>query len=395
MLVPCKLTPAVTAVNVSGPRYGCHVLLVPDGDSDLAARLPHHSVEDWCSVSDVTCSVSVCDEPTAWKGLCGGHYKRLLDGRPLDTPLRPRRKKGEPRAECSFPGCGRPVATMRLCKTHYENSRAGKPLEPIRGSEGYPERAALCAIPDCGEKRGQSGRSLLCGPHDLRKRKYGDPLAGPPIVKRIPSAGLDCSHPGCGEAAKRHGMCTAHYQRFMAGKPMDVPVAPRVTKGPYVRNAGTQCVADDCEDPATRKGMCEKHYVRAKRADKSTGVRIRASQADWRERTRERRRAQFREWEKCNPEKVSLRDRRSKARRRVIIGTPDPLNYERIIAEHGMVCHICGDEIKSFADLHFDHVIPLARGGPHSYENVRPSHKRCNLRKGAKLLPELLAAEGR
>ena len=42
--------------------------------------------------------------------------------------------------------------------------------------------------------------------------------------------------------------------------------------------------------------------------------------------------------------------------------------------------------------LHIDHGIPLARGGPHTYENLRPAHKRCNQRKHAKLMSELIAA---
>ena len=54
-----------------------------------------------------------------------------------------------------------------------------------------------------------------------------------------------------------------------------------------------------------------------------------------------------------------------------------------------MVCHICGGEVGSLADLNMDHVIPLARGGTHTYDNIRPSHKRCNQRKHVKLLDEL------
>jgi len=37
-------------------------------------------------------------------------------------------------------------------------------------------------------------------------------------------------------------------------------------------------------------------------------------------------------------------------------------------------------------DLHFDHVIPLSKGGPHTYDNIRPAHSWCNMRKGTKLL---------
>jgi len=51
-----------------------------------------------------------------------------------------------------------------------------------------------------------------------------------------------------------------------------------------------------------------------------------------------------------------------------------------------MVCHICTEGIASLDDLHFDHVIPLSKGGPHAAENIRPSHALCNLRKGARLI---------
>ena len=36
-----------------------------------------------------------------------------------------------------------------------------------------------------------------------------------------------------------------------------------------------------------------------------------------------------------------------------------------------------------------DHVIPLARGGTHSNDNIRPAHAKCNLRKSSKLLEDL------
>ncbi len=37
-------------------------------------------------------------------------------------------------------------------------------------------------------------------------------------------------------------------------------------------------------------------------------------------------------------------------------------------------------------EIHYDHVIPLARGGSHTFENIRISHGACNMRKGVKLL---------
>jgi hypothetical protein len=66
-------------------------------------------------------------------------------------------------------------------------------------------------------------------------------------------------------------------------------------------------------------------------------------------------------------------------------------DYAAILAEFGMVCHICGLEIKSMKDLHFDHVIPLAKEGPHSRKNIKPAHSTCNLRKHTKNLDDYLA----
>jgi 5-methylcytosine-specific restriction endonuclease McrA len=81
------------------------------------------------------------------------------------------------------------------------------------------------------------------------------------------------------------------------------------------------------------------------------------------------------------------RERERLARRRRVMSAAEPVDYAAILAEFGMMCHLCSDAIKSRSDLDFDHVIPLARGGEHSYQNIRPSHRSCNRRKGAKLLP--------
>jgi 5-methylcytosine-specific restriction endonuclease McrA len=69
------------------------------------------------------------------------------------------------------------------------------------------------------------------------------------------------------------------------------------------------------------------------------------------------------------------------------IGLPKP-DYKAILTEFGMICHLCGLKIESKTELEFDHVIPLSKGGPHSSGNVRPSHERCNRKKGSKLLDQ-------
>ena len=69
----------------------------------------------------------------------------------------------------------------------------------------------------------------------------------------------------------------------------------------------------------------------------------------------------------------------------------EDVDYEVVLATHGMVCHICGGEIESRRVLNMDHVIPLLGGhnGPHTYDNIRPAHRWCNQRKGTKLMAEI------
>jgi len=95
-----------------------------------------------------------------------------------------------------------------------------------------------------------------------------------------------------------------------------------------------------------------------------------------------------RQWALANPERASLNSRRAanKRRARKRDQSAGPIDYAAVLAEHGMICHICTEDIPSLDVLHFDHVIPLSKGGPHIAENIRPSHALCNLRKGARLL---------
>jgi 5-methylcytosine-specific restriction endonuclease McrA len=52
-------------------------------------------------------------------------------------------------------------------------------------------------------------------------------------------------------------------------------------------------------------------------------------------------------------------------------------------------CGICGKRISARLkyphpmSASIDHVVPLAKGGTHAKENLRPAHLDCNVRKGA------------
>lgn len=65
----------------------------------------------------------------------------------------------------------------------------------------------------------------------------------------------------------------------------------------------------------------------------------------------------------------------------------EKVDYADVLRTHGMVCGCCGKAItrgpgKTPESLAFDHKHPIAKGGPHTAENLRPTHAACNGRKG-------------
>lgn len=68
--------------------------------------------------------------------------------------------------------------------------------------------------------------------------------------------------------------------------------------------------------------------------------------------------------------------------------TIEPVNRDRVIERDNSTCHICGLMCKP-QEIHLDHVIPLARGGAHSEDNLKVACSTCNRRKGTLLLAEL------
>jgi 5-methylcytosine-specific restriction endonuclease McrA len=49
------------------------------------------------------------------------------------------------------------------------------------------------------------------------------------------------------------------------------------------------------------------------------------------------------------------------------------------------ICYLCGKHV-SFDEMTVDHVIPTSKGGGNNLGNLRPTHRKCNLIKGDKIL---------
>jgi len=132
----------------------------------------------------------------------------------------------------------------------------------------------------------------------------------------------------------------------------------------------------------------------------------------WREANLERSRENFRRWVLENPEAKKQSDRNYKKRNLEKLRAYGIRKYHRrrasklsngfefyteseVLDLYGTCCHICSLPIDLSAPrsckkegwetgLHIDHVIPIARGGSDTLDNVRPSHGLCNIKKGAK-----------
>jgi len=92
----------------------------------------------------------------------------------------------------------------------------------------------------------------------------------------------------------------------------------------------------------------------------------------------------------ANPQKAAERARRRRALKRG--ATIGKIDLAAIRQRDQMRCCICGKKVfKKPKDpmmrLSFDHSHPLSLGGPHSQENLRVAHRRCNSRRGPGRLP--------
>lgn len=286
-----------------------------------------------------TCSVEGCDRPHYGKGLCARDYQRKRKTGSTDAP-------------------------PDVCK------KAGHPLTPDN------------VITDPAGKR----RCKTC------REEY----------KATYVCAETCNAPGCDRPVLALGLCNRDYQRVKIKGTVEDPVY--LTAEERVEHQRAASRRHYWNDPEHVRAMKRARYElhadvereRNRRYGANNRERIAELNRRWREANPERMKELRREWGKANPDRIRAFDMAKKAKRRMQIEATqvEDVDPRVVIDRHGMVCHICTDPIAAWSDLHFDHVIPLARGGSHTYENIRPSHSWCNQRKGTKLMSEIRGSLG-
>lgn len=263
---------------------------------------------------------------------------------------------------CIIDGCEVESFARKMCKPHYRKDYYRRNKERERASnKAYRE-----ARPEYWKTRWQ--KYAAENREDLREKRKAAYDADPEKYRRA----------------------SAEYRRLNG----NIPRRPR-TEFEYV----THKTCSTCGEYLSRsefyrsKTVRDGLYARCKACftaycrsvydpvkDAERGARYRSTPEAKRQ-ARER----LRQWYADNPERAREQSRRYQSRR--FAAAIEDVSYPAILERDGMVCHICSDDIPSMSDLHFDHVMPLSKGGAHSYDNIKPSHASCNMRKGAKILP--------
>lgn len=174
----------------------------------------------------------------------------------------------------------------------------------------------------------------------------------------------------------------------------------------FYRNAGTKDGLGSCckrcsIDKARRARLADperaRRHDRAYRARNLEKVRAKGRARYWRdvEASRERSRAwaaanrdYFKAWRADHDACMKAHYKAKRAKRlQVLVGSID------VVAIWDGRCGICGldlDPNLRFPDRlskSIDHIVPLARGGTHTQDNVQWAHLGCNSAKGARLAP--------
>lgn len=148
------------------------------------------------------------------------------------------------------------------------------------------------------------------------------------------------------------------------------------------------------EDPIKTKEIAFRARVKNREKASATNAawraanpeKKRASLAAWYVANREKQKAYFAKYQKDHPEvhRKTLAKRRA-AKAGVAIGDLQAIaDWDASWrTKKSVICHWCGGKFPG-NKCHADHVVPLAKGGPHALENLAVSCPTCNLRKKAK-----------
>jgi 5-methylcytosine-specific restriction endonuclease McrA len=130
-------------------------------------------------------------------------------------------------------------------------------------------------------------------------------------------------------------------------------------------------------DRARRRQEGEARNEKRRLAHRKNPETLRQQVRRWRDAHLETIRQRAREYQKAHPEGQWARNaiRRARVRNAPVV---EKVDRQTIIERDRSICGICG-EVVAPKDIHLDHILPLFLGGTHTADNLRVTHRLCNL----------------
>lgn len=282
--------------------------------------------------SNSTCNALKCQNKPVANNLCRKHWnqerKKLL-------------------GSCSEKGCTNPVKAKGLCTTHYDRRRS--------------ETKPICKVEGC--EKNQHVKEM-CNQHYIMWKKHGDPLAG---AYRMPFKKAIDHKDGtrtCTRCKERLPNTSFHKDK-------------RATDG--LRAMCKKCRIEHVKD-WYQENVDE-------RRTKQT-ARRRANVEVERKKDNER-------YERDREKRIALATEHSHRRKARKLNTvvEKGISILALKKRHGTKCYYCSKEMdfnkgvgrKFNNDMAtIEHLIPLARGGEHTFTNTVLACRFCNISRGAK-----------
>lgn len=139
---------------------------------------------------------------------------------------------------------------------------------------------------------------------------------------------------------------------------------------------------------ATSKAWHEANIERAKAQQRewyeNNIEKVNVTTKAWREANPKKVKAACKKWSTSNPEKIRNFTQRRNARKRSLLSTLTPEQWENIKHHFNNCCAYCGNSLP----LTQDHLVPLSKGGEYTINNIIPACGSCNSSKGPEMFEE-------
>lgn len=254
-----------------------------------------------------------------------------------------------PKGTCSLSDCERKAYCRGICRPHYEAER------------GYDRKSATC---------------VACGVEYQRARRATTDWC-PPCAYRSPARSA---------AAKRRPSRRTKWPT----SPVYFPTCPTCWATFTARRPRVYCTPACYPVKALPPGHSAKPCA-------GCGAPKENYRARWCDTCRETRLGDHRKaWRAKRPKGQENNRRRARH-----FGVDyEPIKNRDVFERDGWLCGICGERIDKRLkypnprSASLDHVVPMSRGGSHTYSNVQASHWICNTNKGARSAGDQLALFG-